>query len=227
MNGLGSLPESTYYDITNKLLWPAITNISQQEMAKARAECVERARNYSRFPIILCCDGGWAHRGFHSKQACLPVIDFFSGKILFLFTAEHSRKYTTKAGIIRLVGIEELFVNLFVLQGGEGEQSVHVEGAEVFMMSLMLDELVEEEMTDFLYGFVIDSDSSATACIRHYPDPRLSTKHIFYDTGHGKKGLEKAVNALVGQSEVFGKLARRVGLMYMVIVNKYTELLFK
>ena len=77
------VPGSTFNRISNNVIWPGVVNISEKLMAEAR----ERAMNRN-LPLILCFDGGWAHRGFHSKQACLPVIDFWTGDILFLFTVE-------------------------------------------------------------------------------------------------------------------------------------------
>jgi len=215
-NGLEAMPESSYSRIARNLVWPAIVNVAEELMAAARLECVQRARE-GGFPIVFCCDGGWAHRGYHSKQACLPVKDFFSGKILFLFTAEHAREYERKGRKFQVAG----------------SNPVSSKGAEAHMMNQLMELLANmadepdlSDLLDLVYGFVIDSDSSASSTIRSFPHDSINCKYIFFDTGHGKKALQKAIAALVGQSEVFGKVARRVGLMYMGIVKKHTKLLY-
>ena len=77
--GLPAIPKSTFQDIAHKIVWPEIIVIAEGLMEAARKRACARDE---RFPVILCCDAGWAHRGFHLKQSCLPVIDFFSGDVL-------------------------------------------------------------------------------------------------------------------------------------------------
>ena len=67
LNGLLPVPPRSFQRQSNTLIWPTIVNIAEELMAEARQRAVQRG-----LPIILCFDGGWAHRGFHSSS----VIDF-------------------------------------------------------------------------------------------------------------------------------------------------------
>jgi hypothetical protein len=178
LNGLLPVPETTYDRTANNLIWPTIINIADQLMAEARQRAIDRD-----LPLILCLDGGWAHRGFHSKQACLPVIDFWTGDVLYLYTAEHGRKIRLRCG--RIIEIN-------------GTNPRTSKGAECYMMEEMLADLsMNPQLMAKLFAFVIDSDSSAYSCVRNFPHDISQTK-IFFDTGHAKKALAKSVAEIVG-----------------------------
>jgi hypothetical protein len=166
----------------------------------------------SGLPLILCLDGGWAHRGFHSKQACLPVIDFWTGDVLFLITAEHARSIRLKSGQTRHF---------------PGSNPHTSKGAEVFMMQALFEALTSyPDLISKIYGFVIDSDSSAESFIRNFPHADLRTKNIFFDTGHAKKAVGKSIKEIIGTADRFGTLASRFPRMFMGIIKRHTSNLF-
>ena len=206
MNQLLVMPETTYYAYTIKHIWPAVERVARHSIAAALKRLLLRDG-----PIILAFDGGWAHRGFHSKQACLPVIDFFTGEVVFFFVAEHGRIVELKNG--RTVETP-------------GSNPFSSKGAESFMIKLLLDEITTyPELVNRLYGFVLDQDSTADSTIRKHSHPLFQRIHLFADTGHAKKGVSKSVTEIIGISKRFGGLSRRVGLMFMGIIKRHTKIL--
>jgi hypothetical protein len=202
LNRLTPVPKSNYYRIAHKIIWPRMITISKAIMTSVRARVKARGTQ-----VVLVMDGGWFTRGWHSHFACLPVIDWASKAILYLYFVKHShkKKFATKT-----------FEHL-------GNSAFTSKGAESFMIEQLLDALVEDnEMLSLIDGVCIDGDSSAAATMTSHADPRIRALLIFGDTGHNKKGVVKKIKEACGTTDKFSGVARRVGLIFIGCVKFHT-----
>ena len=195
LNRLAPVPKSNYYRIAHKIVWPRMISISKAITASVRARVKARGTQ-----VVLVMDGGWFTRGWHSHFACLPVIDWASKAIMYLYFVKHShkKKFATKT-----------FEHL-------GNSAYTSKGAESFVIEQLLEALVEDEaMHSLIDGVCIDGDSSAEATVTAHSDARIRALRVFGDTGHNKKGVVKKIKEACGTVDKSSGVARRVGLMFI------------
>lgn len=149
--------------------------------------------------IRLAIDGGWAHRGWHSKQFTLTVRDIDEDKIFYSLVVDQ-HKSSDVAGD-RKKGILSSFPLSSKLMEAEA-----------------IDEFAKDMEAEGLWPYisliVTDGDQQNPKILSKYATNTVFAK----DPGHAKKNFQKRLIAVFGQGEKYKAYPRRIAKMFIRLI---------
>jgi hypothetical protein len=168
IRGMMGVSKQTYTSMSS-IVWSVVTLLSWITQKDFIDDL--RAREEK---LVLCLDGGWAHRGYDSDHGAYIALEFHSQKPIATMINMRSRKSKGK----------------LVFRGNYEGSSKSME-AESF--AKLLDMLRNEKLIGRVQYFIMDKDSAVWKMANEDEQLRAAGVTCMYDPGHYKKNVSRAI----------------------------------